>query len=50
VLFGGNREPSKRGTWQRFGPGAQNLYEGPGRLLIDKIADDLRAIIEVSAS
>jgi RES domain len=50
VLFGGDRYPSKRGTWQRFGPGSQNLYEGPGRLLIDKIADDLRAIIEASAS
>ena len=50
VLFGGDRYPSERGTWQRFGPGSQNLYEGPGRLLIDKIADDLRAIIEASAS
>jgi RES domain len=50
VLFGNERYPSKRGTWQRFGPGSQNLYEGPGRLLADQIADDLRAFIEIGRS
>lgn len=50
VLFGNQRYPSKRGSWQRFGPGSQNLYEGPGRLLIDQIADDLHAFIETGAS
>jgi hypothetical protein len=50
VVFGNERYPSKRGTWQRFGPGSQNLYEGPGRLLVDQIADDLRAFIETGAA
>jgi len=45
ILFG-DRYPSKRGFWQRSGPGSQNLYEGPGRLLVDQIADELRALIE----
>lgn len=46
VLFGDHRYPSERGIWKRFGPGSQNLYEGPGRLLVDQIADELRALIE----
>lgn len=46
ILFGDERYPSERGTWQRFGPGSQNLYQGPGRLLVDQIADELRALIE----
>ncbi|ODQ99900.1 hypothetical protein BHQ21_24865 [Mycobacterium sherrisii] len=45
ILFG-ERYPSKRGSWQRSGPGSQNLYEGPGRLLVDEIAEELRALIE----
>jgi hypothetical protein len=40
------RYPSRRGFWQRSGPGSQNLYEGPGRLLVDEIAEELRALIE----
>lgn len=47
ILFGDNRYPSERGTWQRLGPGSQNLYEGPGRLLVDQIANELAAIIEI---
>lgn len=51
VLFGGdNRYPTRRGSWLRFGPGSQNLYEGPGRLLVDQIADNLRAFIETGSS
>lgn len=46
ILFGDERYPSVRGTWRRSGPGSQNLYEGPGRLFVDQIADDLRALIE----
>jgi hypothetical protein len=49
ILFGESRYSSKRGTWPRFGPGSQNLYEGPGRLLVDQIADDLKAMIETGA-
>jgi hypothetical protein len=45
VLFG-ERYQSKRGSWQRFPPGSQNLYEGPGRLLVESIASELGAVIE----
>jgi hypothetical protein len=50
VLFGNHRYSSKRGSWTRFGPGSQNLYEGPGRLLVDQISDELRALIETGGS
>jgi hypothetical protein len=46
VLFGDTRYPSKRGQWNRFRPGSQNLYQGPGRLLVDTIAVELGAVIE----
>jgi hypothetical protein len=29
------------------GPGASSLFEGPGRLLIDEIAESLSAVIEL---
>lgn len=45
ILFG-ERYPSKRGSWQRSGLGSQNLYEGPGRLLVEEIAEELRTLIE----
>jgi hypothetical protein len=45
VLFG-DAYPSGRGTWPLTGPGIRNLYEGPGRLLIDQIAEDLDALVE----
>lgn len=48
VLFGNERYPSKRGTGRRIGPGSQNLHEGPGRLLVDRVADELRALIETA--
>ncbi|MDH6194155.1 hypothetical protein M2272_000776 [Mycobacterium frederiksbergense] len=47
VLFGGPRFPSGRGSWPLFGPGASSLYEGPGRLLVDEIAENLGAVIEL---
>ena len=46
VLFGEPRYQSRRGSWSLFGPGAQNLFEGPGRLLVDEIAESLDAVIE----
>jgi hypothetical protein len=49
VLFGKPRYPSRRGSWRRVGPGSQNLYEGPGRLLVDEIAETLDAVIEPDA-
>jgi len=45
ILFG-DRYPAERGTWNRSGPGSQNLYEGPGRLRVDEVAEELRALIE----
>lgn len=48
VLFG-ERYQTKPGSWQRVPPGLQNLYEGPGRLLVDRIASDLGAVIETGA-
>jgi hypothetical protein len=46
VLFGGRRYRTRRGSWKRFGPGSQNLDEGPGRLRVDRIANELGALIE----
>lgn len=37
-----------RGGWMRIGPGSQNLLEGPGRLRVDAIANDLGATIVIS--
>jgi hypothetical protein len=45
VLFG-DVYPSGRGTWPLTGPGISNIYEGPGRLLIDEVAVDLDAVVE----
>jgi hypothetical protein len=45
VLFG-DTYPSGRGAWPLTGPGIRNLYEGPGRLLIDQIGEDLDALVE----
>lgn len=47
VLFG-DRYPSGRGTWTRVAPGSSTLYEGPGRLLIDEITEELAAVIHPS--
>jgi len=45
ALFG-NRYPAKRGQWPRIGPGSQNLFQGPGRVLVDTLAVELGAVIE----
>ena len=45
VLFG-DSFPSGRGSWPLTGPGIRNLFEGPGRLLIDQVAEDLDARVE----
>ena len=45
VLFG-DSFPSGRGSWPLTGPGIRNLDEGPGRLLIDQVAEDLDARVE----
>lgn len=50
VLFGAQRYPSGRGSWPLFGLGASPLYDGPGRILVDEIAESLSAIIELDDS
>lgn len=46
IIMFGERYPSTRGSLHRSGPGSQNLYEGPGRLLVEEITEELRALIE----
>lgn len=46
VLYGASRYASTRGSWRLFGPGASSLYDGPGRLLVEEIAESLGAVIE----
>ena len=47
VLYGGPRYSPTRGSWRLVGPGASSLFEGPGRLLVDEIAESLSAVIEL---
>jgi hypothetical protein len=47
VLFGEPRYTTLRGSWRLFGPGASSLYDGPGRLLVDEVAENLNAVIEL---
>lgn len=47
LLFGEPRYPAGRGSWPLFGPGASSLYDGPGRLLVDEIAEALNAVVEL---
>lgn len=49
VLYGGSRYSPTRGSWRLFGPGASSLFDGPGRLLVDEIAESLSAVIELDA-
>lgn len=46
VLYGQPRYSSQRGSWKLFGPGTSSLYDGPGRLLVEEVADSLDAVIE----
>jgi len=45
VLWG-DRAPSGPGDYPLTGPGVRNLTEGPGRNLLDRLAEDLNARIE----
>jgi hypothetical protein len=47
VLFGEPRYTQVRGSWRMFGPGASSLFDGPGRLLVEEIAESLSAVIEL---
>jgi len=47
VLYGGSRYSSTRRSWRLFGPGASSLFDGPGRLLVDEVAESLSAVIEL---
>lgn len=44
VLFG-DVAGTDRGSWALTGPGVRNLYEGPGRLLVDVLAEQLSATV-----
>lgn len=44
VLFG-DVAGTTRGSWELTGPGVRSLYEGPGRLLVDVLANELRATV-----
>ena len=46
VLFGEPRYSSQRGSWTLFGSGAFSLYDGPGRVLAEEVAESLEAVIE----
>lgn len=50
VLYGGARYPTARGEWPLWGPGSRNLLEGPGRLVIDELAESVGATVELEAS
>jgi hypothetical protein len=47
ALYGQPRYTSARGSRQLFGPGAFSLYDGPGRLIVEEIAETLGALIEL---
>lgn len=44
VLFG-DRSPTAAGSYPLVGPGVRNLLEGPGRDLIEELAEELDAVI-----
>ena len=46
VLYGTPRFNSERGLWGWFGPGALSLYDGPGRLIVDEVAERIGAVVE----
>ena len=50
VLFGAPRYPGGRGSSPLFGLGASSLYDGPGCLLVDEVAESLSAVIELDDS
>lgn len=45
VLFG-DRVPTAPGTFPLVYPGVRNLTEGPGRLLVDRLAVELDALVD----
>lgn len=49
VLWG-DRAPSEPDAYELTGPGVRNLVEGPGRVLLDRLAEDLAASIEPATS
>ena len=46
VLYGEPRYSSERGSWTLFGSGTSSLYDGPGRVLVEEVAESLEAVIE----
>lgn len=48
VIFG-DAFGTRRGAWPPAGPGGRSLFEGPGRLLVDVIAENLGATVHPDA-
>jgi RES domain len=46
VVFG-DRYPAMRGTWSLLPPGVQNLFEGQGRVAVERIVTALDATLEL---
>ena len=44
VLYG-DRYPASRGSWPLVGPGASSVDEGPGRLMVERIAEEVDATV-----
>jgi hypothetical protein len=45
LVLWGDRAPSQPGSYELVGPGVRNLVEGPGRVLVEEIAESLGALI-----
>ena len=45
LVLWGDRAPSKVGSYKLVGPGVRNLVEGPGRVLVEEIAESLGALV-----
>jgi RES domain len=48
VLLFGDRVPTTAGAYALAGPGVRNLIEGPGRIVLERLAEELDARIELA--
>lgn len=46
LVLWGDRAPTGPGDYRLVGPGVRNLVEGPGRVLVEQIAEELQAVVE----
>lgn len=45
IVLWGDRAPSRPGSYRLVGPGVRNLVEGPGRVLVEQVAESLDALV-----